>query len=182
MAVPDDMYVDEFEDDGTEDTDPSKFHSEMGLCDVRNNMELVNYREDMDKYSEEEKLVLSQKKKAMDIKYDEDEKRNKGKKSRRRTSSEEEFSDPFGLCAQVQALISLSGLSSEHDSDNDNQPMMQQVIFRNSMDSPQGSRSSNRSLFFKFFFNESIISYFQFKFPWTKTFFDRFSPGIRKCS
>ena len=43
MAVPDDIYVDEFEDDGTEDTDPSKFHSEMGLCDVRNNMELVNY-------------------------------------------------------------------------------------------------------------------------------------------
>ena len=144
MAVPDDIYVDEFEDDGTEDTDPSKFHSEMGLCDVRNNMELVNYREDMDKYSEEERLTLSQKKKAMDIKYDEDEKRNKGKKSRRRTSSEEEFSDPFGL-SEGTGSISLSGLSSEHDSDNDNQPMMQQAIFRNTMDSPQGSRSSNRS-------------------------------------
>lgn len=144
MDVPDDIYVDEFEDDGTADTDPLKFHSEMGLCNVRKNMELVNYRDDRDKYSEEERLVLSQKKKAMDIKYAEDEKRNKGKKSRRRTSSEEEFSDPFGV-SEGTGSLSLSGLSSELDSDHDNPPMMQQAIFRDIMDSPQGSRSSNRS-------------------------------------
>ena len=143
MDVPDDMYVDEFEDDGTADTDPLKFHSEMGLCDVRKNLEYVNYLEDIEGYSEEERLRLAQQKKAMDVKYADAEKRIQGKKSRRRTSSEDEFSDPFGL-SEGTGSLSLSGLSSERDSDHDSSSRMQS-IFMESMNSPPASRSSNRS-------------------------------------
>lgn len=144
MDVPDDMYVDEFEDDGTADTDPLKFHSEMGLCDVRKNLEYVNYLDDIEGYSEDEKLRLAQQKKAMDVKYSDAEKRNQGKKSRRRTSSEDEFSDPFGLLSEGTGSLSLSGLSSERDSDHDSSSRLQS-IFMESMNSPQASRSSNRS-------------------------------------
>lgn len=149
MNVPDDIYVDEFEDDGSADTDPLKFHSEMGLCDVRKNMEFVNYLDDIKGYSEEEKLNLAQVKKAKDVKYADEEKRNESrKKNRMRYSSEEEFSDPFGLTEGTGSL-SLSDLSgrdsSERDSEVDSVPM-QQAIFRDIMESsPNSKRSSSSS-------------------------------------
>ena len=97
MNVGKDLPID-FEDDGINDTDPSKFHSEMGLCNLPANIEFVNYREDLKPYSPKQIESAVSVKKALDQKYEME--RLRGKKSRSRfdefPSSESEFDDPFG--------------------------------------------------------------------------------------
>lgn len=97
MNVRDDVPID-FEDDGKNDTDPSKFHSEMGLCNLPANIELVNYRKDLEPYSQAQIESAVAEKRSIDQKYEME--RLRGKKSRSRfdefPSSESEFDDPFG--------------------------------------------------------------------------------------
>ena len=66
MDVPGDVPIDPFEDDGKKDTDPSKFHSEIGLCNVNQNVELVNYQADVLNYTSEQREAARLKKIAID--------------------------------------------------------------------------------------------------------------------
>ena len=98
MDVPGDVPIDPFEDDGKNDTDPSKFHSEIGLCNVNQNVELVNYQADVLNYTSEQREAARLKKIAIDKKYEDAalraEAKKRGRQEKRRL---DQFGDPYGL-------------------------------------------------------------------------------------
>ena len=105
MDVPGDVPIDPFEDDGKNDTDPSKFHSEIGLCNVNQNVELVNYQADVLNYTSEQREAARLKKIAMDKKYEDAalraEAKKRGRQEKRRL---EQFGDPYGLSSDGSTL------------------------------------------------------------------------------
>lgn len=138
----------EFEDDGKKDTDPSKFHSEMGLCNVPENIKFVDYQKDIDLYSKSQIESAVEDKRLKDHKYELA--RQRKRKSRPRfdyTSSESEIEDPFGHF--------LSGVDSDdegstHSSTKSSEKSINQSLFgspgrspsTSSQDSPGSIRGS----------------------------------------